>query len=725
MQETRRYNITLWLIMLFLLTPATFAQRIELPHLWDGTYSAKSAGRGFRPTPDGLHYTVISPDRSAVVKYSYSSGEEVGRLFDVHTARDCDFDTFDDYLISESGHHIIILRERQPLYRRSASYVAYHYDVRRNLVKPLNITPGKVRIPELSPDGRMCAYVIDNDIYIKKFDYDTEIRVTTDGRVNSILNGVTDWVYEEELYETSLMEWSEDSQYLAFVRTDESEVKSFDMTLFGTDNYPTTYRYKYPKAGEDNSKVELRLYHVDNRKTVTLEIPELTGSEYYIPRLTFWQEHLYFFTLNRHQSHLRVFQINPKSQVSKLWMQEKDEHYIDSNDWVRQMQFHTTGIYYVSEKNGRPQIYRYDRNGVQQEQITNSDHDVTHLHGVTSAGEVIFTIASPTPMDRVVLAKNPKGKVRFLSPESGVHTPTFSADLSYYLLQGSSATSLPKSEIFRTRDAKLMATLEDNSELGSRLSKLQVPKKEFIVVETESGQSLNAWIIKPLNFDPKRQYPMVMTQYSGPGSQSVMNRFSFGWEEYLAQEGFVVACVDGRGTGGRGSEFQKCTYLNMGLLESQDQIESARALGKLPYVDAERIGIFGWSFGGYITLMAMMRGEGTFKAGVAVAPPTDWRLYDTIYTERYMRTPQENKRGYDATSVLTYVDGLQGELFIVQGTADDNVHAQNVFLLTPALVAADKDFKMLTYTDKNHSIYGGNTRNHLYRQITNHFKKNL
>ncbi|MDO5036181.1 MAG: DPP IV N-terminal domain-containing protein [Porphyromonas sp.] len=722
----KRYIKDLFLLSLCLLIPyVAYAQRIELPHIWDGTYAPKSGGENFRSTPDGKHYTIINPERSAIVKYSYETGVEVEKIFDTETARECDFDTFDDYLISESGHHIIILRNTEPIYRRSASYTAYHYDVRRNLVAPLNITPGKVRVPLLSPDGRMCAYVIDNDIYIKKFDYDTEVRVTTDGRVNHILNGVTDWVYEEELYETSLMEWSNDGSFLAFVRTDESEVMSFEMTLFGTQNYPMTYVYKYPKAGEQNSVIEVKLYEVDNRRTITLDIKELADQEYYIPRMTFWQDQLYLFTLNRHQNHLRVFQVNPKSKVSKLWLQDEDDCYIDSNNWVRKLQFDASGIYYVSERSGRPQLYRYDHNGVMQSQLTDGQYDITNFYGVAENGDVIYAVAAPTPMDRTIVARDVRGRERLLSPESGVFSANFSVGMNYYRLQGSSATTLPRTEIRRTKDAKQIAILEDNSQLREKLARIPHAKKEFIEVRTESGLILNAWILKPLNFDPSKTYPLVMTQYSGPGSQSVMNKFEFGWEEYLSQEGFVVACVDGRGTAGRGSDFTKSIYLNMGVLESQDQIEAARALGQLPFIDAKRIGIFGWSFGGYTTLMAMTRGEGTFKAGVAVAPPVDWRLYDTIYTERYMRTPQENKRGYDATSALSYVQGLQGNLLIVQGTADDNVHAQNMMLLTTALVAADKDFQMLTYTDKNHGIYGGNTRNHLYRQITNHFKKNL
>lgn len=709
--------------LMALIALPTFARGIKLQEITQGAYTPYRAGIGFRPMADGKSFTIISNDGTQLLQYSYETGKKIAVLFDTKKARDCDFSTFTDYLISDSGHHIIILRDRQGIYRRSASYQAYHYDVRRNRVEPLSVEGARVRVPLFSPDGRSCAYVIDNNIYIKKFDFDTEVQVTKDGKVNAILNGVTDWVYEEELYLTSLMSWSDDSQYLAFAKTDESKVKQYDMAMYGTGLYPYTYQFKYPKAGEENSKVSIYLYHLDHRKTTPLDLG--ITDEYYIPRMEFHKGDLYIFTLNRHQNHLRTFQVNPQTQIAKMWLEDKDERYIDSNSWVLQLAFTDKGAYYVSETSGRPQLYRYDTAGTRQEQVTQGDYDLDTFYGITPQGEVVYSIAYPTPMDRVIVAQDQKGKVRYLSPEKGWSQATFSQDLSYYLLSHSSATELPRYEICRTKDGKALTLLEDNRELSRKLKRTQYSKREFLQINTASGQQLNAYMIKPEDFDPNRKYPVVMTQYSGPGSQTVQNKFSFGWEEYLAQEGFVVVAVDGRGTGGRGSEFKKCTYLRMGLLETQDQIEAAQALGQLPYIDAKRIGIFGWSFGGYMTLMTMTRGKGTFAAGVAVAPPTDWRLYDTIYTERYMQTPQENPRGYHETSVMPYVQGLQGHLLIIQGTADDNVHMQNVMHLVPELVSADKDYRMLFYTDKNHSIYGGNTRNHLYRQITNHFKEHL
>lgn len=696
---------------------------LTLPDIYSGAYSALTFGYNIRPLGDGVHYSMLTPDRSRIVKCSYRTGKEVATLFDCKSARDCDFDHFDNYLISDNGLRIIILRERRGIYRRSATYKAYHYDVRRNRVEPLSKSGERLRDPLFSPDGRMAAYIINNDIYITKFDYNTEVRVTTDGAVNKVLNGATDWVYEEELYATSLMTWSDDSQYLCFLRSDESKVKTFDMTIFGRGNYPYTYEYKYPKAGEANSEVSLRLYQVDNRKTVTLDLG--LQEEYYVPRIDFFKGSFYIFTLNRHQNHLRTFQVNPASKVAKLWLEEKDEWYIDSNSWVRELLFDESGVYYVSERSGRPQLYRLGHNGVIEQQLTEGDYDVDTFYGVTKQGEVVYSLCYPTPMDRTIFALDKRGRRRALSPEGGSNSATFSSDLSYYLLMHQSTTEVPTYELRETKGAKQMVMMYDNAPLRERLKGVRYSKKEFTTIRTKSGVELNAWILKPLDFDPNKQYPLVMTQYSGPGSQEVRNKFSLGWDEYMAQEGFIVACVDGRGTGGRGSHFKKQTYLKMGLMESQDQIEAAQALAELPYVDGKRMGIFGWSFGGYTVLMSMMRGEGTFASGVAVAPPTDWALYDTIYTERYMRTPQENPKGYHDTAVLSYVDKLQGDLLIVQGTADDNVHMQNTMLLTERLIAADKDYRMLIYTDKDHSIYGGNHRNHLFRQITNHFKRSL
>lgn len=716
------------LLMLLMTTPVLSVAQDRslffLQEIVNYKYYPRSAGNGFRSTPDGEYYTIISQDGKRIEKYAYKTGEKVAVLFDKNTARDANIGRIDDYLISNDEKRIVLLTNRKPLYRRSAFYDAYYYEVRRNLVMPLNKTVGQIRIPTFSPNGRMMAYVIDNDIYVRKFDYDTEVRVTTDGKWNHLLNGITDWVYEEELYTINTLTWSEDSKYLTFLRTDESKVPLFGMTIFGKGNYPYSYDYKYPKAGEINSTTTIQHYSIENRNTVQLLSKETAQEELYIPRLEYHNGLLYAFTLNRNQNQFRIYQVNPDTHLSKLWLKHSDDKYIDTNNWVLQLQITPKGTYYVSDENGNPQIYLYATNGARLRQLTSGD-EVTKVYGVAPSGEVFYQVAAPTPMDRQVRATELNGKTRIMSPEKGTSEATFSAGLNFYLLKHSSVDQLPRYTLHQSSNAKQISLLEDNAELAKELKQKELLKKEFITLATKSGQTLNAWMVQPLNFDPNKRYPVVMIQYSGPGSQQVLNRFSLGWEQVLAQEGFIVVSVDGRGTGARGRDFLKCTYLKLGLLESQDQIEAAQALANLPYVDKDNIAIWGWSFGGYNVLMSMARGNGTFKAGIAVAPPTDWRLYDTIYTERYMRTPQENHSGYDASSVFSYVDGIKGKLLIVQGTADDNVHFQNTMLLVPHLVEHNIPYMMLIYPDKDHGIHGGNTSHHLYTQMINFLKMNL
>ena len=697
----------------------------DLTDIINYRYFPKSAGAGFRPLPDGEHYTIMSPDRTKILKCAYRTGAVTETLFDLSKAREADFERFDDYVISDNGLQILLLTETEQIYRRSRAYTAYHYDVRRNLVQPLNKTEGKVRIPTFSPNGRMVAYVINNDVYIKKIDYDTEVRVTTDGKINEVMNGVTDWVYEEELYLTNTLAWSEDSKYLTFMKTDESGVPMFGMTMYGEGNYPYLYDYKYPKAGEANSVTSIVHYNVDNRKSVPLMTDLLSKEELYLPRMEYHDGSLYVFTLNRNQNHLRIYQVNPDSHVSKLWLQHKDEKYIDTNSWVLGLLITPTGTYYVSDESGRPQIYLYSKGGARERMLTSSDCDVTNVYGVSKSGEVFYQVAYPTPMDRQLRATDLKGKTRILSKNGGTSTAVFSAGMIYYLEGHSSINDVPRYSVHTSKDGKEVALLEDNADLKETLSGMAVAPREFVTIDTKSGQKLNALVTYPVGFDKTKKYPVVMTQYSGPGSQMALNVFKIDWEQILAQEGFIVVTADGRGTGARGRDFLKCTYMNLGELESTDQIEVAQALKALPYVDGDNIGIWGWSFGGYATLMSMARGKGTFKAGIAVAPPTDWRLYDSIYTERYMRTPQENKCGYDAASVMNHIQGLEGELLIVHGTADDNVHFQNTMKLVPSLIEYGKSYSMLVYPDQAHGINYGGARPHVYAQFVRFFKQNL
>ena len=698
---------------------------MELKDITGGKFRQVTSVGEMRSLPDGEYYTAMNNERSMIIKYSYRSGNAVDTLFNVNTARECTFDKFDGYEISSTGHHIMVWCETEPIYRRSFKSVVYDYDVRRNYVKPISESKSKLMIPTYSPDGRMCAFVRDNNIWIRKFDFDTEVQVTKDGELNKILNGITDWVYEEEFAVTNLMAWSPDSEYLAFVRSDESDVKEYSMQMYGEGTYPSYYNFKYPKAGEKNSTVTLHSYCVQTRDTKHLDVP--LDEDGYIPRITFTKnsDQLAVMTLNRQQNLFNMYYVNPKSGVSRLILREENKCYVDS-EWLKSIQFLNNGFLYVSEQDGYSHIYMYSPTGVMQRQVTKGNWDVTQLLGIDEATKTVYyESAEESPMQRAVYKIDAKGVKTKLSTEKGTNNAQFSANFAYYVNRYSNANTPMKITVNETKTKKVLRTLQDNAALNERLAKYNFAKKEFFTVNTASGVELNAWMVKPLNFDENKRYPVLMFQYSGPNSQQVLDSYSFDWERYLSTKDILVVCVDGRGTGARGEAFRKCTYMNMGDLESKDQVEAAHALTELPYVDGDRMAIWGWSFGGYNTLMALTVGKGTFKVGIAVAPPTDWRYYDTVYTERFMRTPQENQRGYDLTSPLKRVKELQGKLLLIHGTADDNVHFKQTMDYAEALVQANKQFDMHVYRDRNHGISGGNTRFHLYTKMSNYLFDNL
>lgn len=698
---------------------------VSLKEITDGMFRQKTAVGEMRSLPDGEHYTAMNADRNMIVKYSYRTGKAVDTLFNATTARECEFTKFDGYTISSTGHHILVWRETEPIYRRSYKAAVYDYDVRRNYIKPITDSKEKVMIPTFSPDGRMCAFVKDNNIWIRKFDFDTEVQVTKDGALNKILNGTTDWVYEEEFAVTNLMAWSPDSEYLAYVRTDETEVPEYSMQVYGEGLYPSYYNFKYPKAGQKNSTVSVKAYSVQTRDTKHLDVP--MDEDSYIPRITFTRNasQLAVMTLNRHQNIFNMYYVNPKSGVSRLILREENECYVDS-EWLSSIHFLSNGFTYVSEQDGYAHIYLYSPTGVLQKQITQGNWDVTRLIGYDEATKnTYYESAEESPLRRAVYKIDAKGVKTRLTPEEGTNSAAFSANYAYFVNRYSNANTPMRITMNETKSRKVLRTLQDNAELREWLAQYRFGKKEFFTLTTKSGFELNAWMVKPANFDESKKYPVMMTQYSGPNSQQVLDSYSFDWEQYLAANGIIVVCVDGRGTGARGEAFRKCTYLRMGEKESQDQVEAAQALGQYPYIDAGRMAIWGWSFGGYNTLMALSVGHGTFKVGIAVAPPTDWKYYDTVYTERYMRTPQENFDGYAATSPLKKVKDLEGKLLLIHGTADDNVHFMQSMEYAEALVQAGKQFDMHVYKDRNHGISGGNTRYHLYTKMSNYLFENL
>ena len=721
-----------WALTLFMslsLAGGAFAQTgskpVDLKAIVDGHFRQKTSVGEMRSLPDGEYYTAMNPERNMIVKYAYRTGEPVDTLFNTKTARECTFDDFDGYTISSTGHHLIVWRETEAIYRRSRKMVVYDYDVRRNYVKPISDAPGKQMIPTFSPDGRMCAFVRDNNIWIRKFDYDTEVQVTKDGELNKILNGITDWVYEEEFSVTNLMAWSPDSEYLAYVRFDESEVPEYSMQVYGDGYYPSYYKFKYPKAGEKNSKVSLHAYCVQTRDTKTLKVP--VDGDSYIPRITFTKnaDQLAVMTLNRQQNIFNMYFVNPKSGVSRLILRDENKCYVDS-EWLTSIHFLKDGFTYVSEQDGYAHIYLYSPTGVVQRQVTKGNWDVTRFIGIDEKTKTVYyESAEEHPTQRAVYKIDAKGVKVKLSKAVGTNSASFSANYAYYVNRYSNANTPVRITVNETKTGKELRVLQDNAALRERLKEYRFAPKEFMTVHTASDYEFNAWMIKPANFDPSKKYPVMMTQYSGPNSQQVLDSYSFGWEYYLASKGIIVVCVDGRGTGARGEAFRKCTYMRMGELESRDQVEAAQALGELPYIDKSRIAIWGWSFGGYNTLMALTVGNGTFKVGIAVAPPTDWRFYDTVYTERFMRTPQENFEGYNATSPLLRAKELKGKLLLIHGTADDNVHFMQSLEYAEALVQAGIQFDMHVYKDRNHGISGGNTSYHLYTKMSNYLFDNL
>ncbi|MFA7065847.1 MAG: S9 family peptidase [Dysgonamonadaceae bacterium] len=715
-----------YLLSLFIVFGLTLsAQHYELKDIVDGAYSPKGI-KQMVSSADGFHYYQINDENTAVIKFEYSTGNAIDTLFSTKKARQCTFDTFQGFLVSPDEFRVVVYREKEQIYRHSFKAIYYYHDVRRNMVRKLTENSAKQMIPTFSPDGKMLAYVIDNNIWLTKFDFDTESQVTKDGEPNKIINGSTDWVYEEEFATTRLMEFSPDNTLLAFVKTNETDVKQFSFQEFENKLYPGYYSYKYPKAGEKNSLVAAYVFDIAAQTTRKMDVP--MEEDDYMPRITFTTDpsQLAIMTLNRNQNRFDIYFANPRSTVSKLILREENKYYINS-DFLKSIHFMPEQFTYISERDGFSHIYIYGNSGALQKQLTSGNYDVTNLLAVDyETGTVFYQAADETPLQRnIYKATIDKGVTTKLSSNTGFNTADFSNNGKFYTASWSNTTS-PTTITLHNASGKLLRTLQDNQEVVQKMNQAQFPKKEFITLPAADGRTqLNGWMIKPTSFNSSQKYPVVMIQYSGPNSQQVLDRFGVDWYYELAKQGFVVVSVDGRGTGARGEEFRKQVYLNLGIIESDDQIAAARYLTSLPYVDSNRIGIWGWSYGGYNVLMSMSRGNGIFKAGVAIAAVTDWRFYDTVYTERFMRTPQQNASGYDKGSAVKIADKLQGNLLLIHGTADDNVHFQNAMEYSRALIKADKHFDMFFFPDKNHFISGDNSRVYLYNKVIDYYKKNL
>jgi dipeptidyl-peptidase-4 len=734
------------------------AEKLTIKAFRNGDYAQRSAPV-FRSTADGKHYTAITPNGRAIVKYQYSNGAAVDTLMTLDNVRndekiDVQHLKLAGYELSQDEERLLVYANPESIYRRSfkADYFYYVIEsggVRRNNFKRL--TEGKVQAAKLAPDGRAVAFMRDNNLFITKIMSasieKSERQVTEDGEKNKIINGVPDWVYEEEFSMNSALAWSPDSKYLCYLKFDESEVKEYTLplyqgaspTLSEYELYPGIYRYKYPVAGEQNSKVTAWSYDVYNRKNIPLRVP--CDEDGYIMRLvpTRQENQMAVMTFNRHQSDFRLHFVNPASGVCKQVLQDTNPQYV-SSDNMDLIRFYEDGFTFVSEKSGYRHLYYYGLSGNLQRQITQGSFDVTDVYGYDSKTKTAYVQTAyvgqdsdmPAELTRGIYKVNAKGQMIPLFNGGkdgkgcrGTHSAAFSQGFVYMQHFYSDADTPMRVTLETVSNLKLVKVMQDNQKLRDSEHFARRSKREFFQFITPNGDVLNGYLTKPYDFDPNKKYPLLMEQYGGPGSQQVLDRWKFDWEQFLNQEGYVVACVDGRGTGARGAAWERQTYCELGVRESEDLLHAGRYVAKLPFVDANRMALWGWSFGGYNTLMALCGGNDVYKLGMAVAPVTDFKFYDTVYTERYMRTPQENAEGYKKASVLERSKNLKGGLLVISGTFDDNVHPQNTYELTECLVQADIPFDMHIYTNRNHFIRGGNTSNYIYTQLYRYLKKNL
>ena len=722
---------------LFMLTAHVSAGgKITIPDITSGKFAAKTVN-GINPIEGTDTYARISDDGKRVDCYSFKTGKLLRNLFDVSNTMGKKIDSFDGYILSPDGTRMLIQTKTKSIYRRSFTAVYYLYNIASRKLEPLS-DGGPQQVPVWSKDGLQVAFVREGNIYLVKLLYDNaEVQVTKDGKFNEVINGLPDWVNEEEFGFNRALTFNADGTMICWLRYDEKDVKTYSLQMYKgmkpekQENavYPGFYSYKYPKAGEDNSKVTAWSYDIKSHRISKLQVP--LDADGYMPRIKATDDasKVVVYTMNRHQDELCLYSVNPRSTVAQLIVKEHVEKYV-KEEAMEAVTFIGNNVLLPSDRSGFMKLYIYSMNG-QLHRTIGGDYDITAVYGYDAkTGDVYYQAAALGPSDRQVYVAHKNGKTVRLSDKKGWNTALFSGDYQYFVNTRSDYNT-PYVVTTRDNNGRVISTLQDNADLKAKVAESGFAKREPFSFTTSEGVQLNGWILKPLNFDASKRYPVIMHQYSGPGSQQVTDSWSAGsmgqggaFDSYLAQQGFIVVSVDGRGTGGRGADFEKCTYLKIGDLESKDQVEAALYLGSLPFVDKDRIGIWGWSYGGFNTLMSMSEGRGVFRAGVAIAPPTSWRFYDSIYTERYMRTPKENPDGYDVNPIVR-AQKLHGALLLCHGTADDNVHPQNSYEYAEALVQADKDFRELYYTNRNHSIYGGNTRNHLLRQVANFFVTEL
>lgn len=678
--------------------------------------------------PDGLTYLTLNNNGKSIVKYDIKTGKEIETVIDVAKTRGAKIDAIEGFELSQDGSKLLVYTDKQMIYRRSFKASYYVYEIKRNMLVALSENFTHQQAPVFSPDARVVAFVVDNNIYLKKLDYNTEIAVTTDGKINEVINGVPDWVYEEEFTTNNSMTWSPDNMTLCFIKYNEKSVKDYTMQLYkGTCNpkrqyefYPGEFKYKYPVAGEVNSVVSVHSYDVETRKIKKVALPD--DRIEYIPRIAYGHDatRLIVTTLNREQNRMEIYAANPKSTVVKsIYVEESDS-------WIAPETYETIKYYpdyfiLNSDKDGYSHIYQYSYSGNLMRKVTSGQYEVTDFYGFDNLGNAYFQSTITGELNRVVSKLDRKGNIVHLSDEQGTASAVFSPAMNYAMLNYSNITTPPVYKIIDIK-GKEIRVLEDNASYAATYK--SVPQKEFFKVKS-NGIELNGVMLKPADFDTSKKYPVIMTQYSGPGSQQVRNRWQMDWEYYAVIQGFIVVCVDGRGTGFRGNEFERVVYKQLGYYETIDQLAAAKHVSSLSYVDSKRIGICGWSYGGYETLMAISHKQSPFAAAVAIAPVTDWRYYDTIYAERYMLTPQSNEEGYNAGSPIKLAKNVSCPLLLMSGTADDNVHFQNTIEYVSQLQSNGILCDMLIFPNMNHSINHCNARSLVYAKMIDYFKRNM
>ncbi|WP_179348012.1 S9 family peptidase [Winogradskyella pacifica] len=716
-------------VFCFLMTSLVFCQekQITLQDIWSGTFRTEGM-QALHSMENGNQYSVLNFDRqsrtSTIDIYDYKTLEKVKTL--VSSADISEIQGFFDYSFNADESKIILTTKSQPVFRRSTLGEYYIYDIASKDVT--KVSDDLVQEPTLSPDGTKVAYGFENNLFVKDLKSGNVEQLTTDGEKNKIINGITDWVYEEEFSFVRAFDWNADSNQIAFIRFDESEVPEFSMDVYGSDLYQTQHVFKYPKAGEANSKVSLYLYDLNSKELTELSVTK-DYEDFYIPRLEWTNDAnvLSVQFMNRHQNELDLWMIDTKANFSKVVLAEKDKAYIDVTFNLTFLK--DNSFIWTSELDGFNHVYHYSKEGKLINQVTKGNWEVTDYYGFNEKANTIYyqsTENGSINRDVYSIQLNGKNKKR-LTEKAGTNSASFSADFTYFINTFSSSATPQEYTLYSSKSGKVVKQIKDNDQLAKKLEGYVMSEKEFSTISV-NGNDLNMWTIKPKDFDANKTYPLFMYQYSGPGSQQVANRWNSTndyWYQMLAQQGYIVVCIDGRGTGFKGAEFKKVTQNELGKFEVEDQIEAAKQLGALDYIDASRIGIWGWSYGGFMSSNALFKGNDVFKMAIAVAPVTSWRFYDSIYTERYMTTPQENPTGYDENSPINHVDKLKGDFLLIHGTGDDNVHVQNTMRMVEALIQADKQFEWMIYPDKNHGIYGGNTRLHLYKKMTDFIHRTL